>query len=467
MSSSRQSSGVWRRYSVVVDAVRTQLWPLPAIGVVLAVGLAVLLTRLDTTGAFPTALTDRLFGGGADAARSVLAAISGSLITVTSLTFSLTVVTLQLASSQYSPRLLRTFTRDGFVHVTLALFLATFVYSLTVLRAIRSDGPDQAEVVPQVAVTGAYVLTVASVLMLVFFLSHLVREIRVETMLSRVRAEAEDTIDRVLVARAADDDAQSDDAAPRIDDPDRSDDERWLSVLAGGSGFFTSVDEGALLDVATDVDAVLVLDQEPGSLLVEGTPIGRVRRASSGVLTAESRTRVQDMVVDAVSTGPERTAAQDVAYGLRQITDVASRALSPGVNDPTTAVHALGHSAALLAELLGRQLGAVTLRDQNGRARVILARPDFAALLELAVGAPLRYGRSDPDVLAELSRLLGQVGWCATRAADRDVLRAQLERLTATIAEQGFDGADNDRLARLREKALVTLSHPGSASPEG
>ena len=328
MSPPRRSSGVRRRYAVVVDAVRTQLWPLPAIGVVLAVGLAVLLTRLDTAGKFPQAVTDRLFGGGADAARSVLVAISGSLITVTSLTFSLTVVTLQLASSQYSPRLLRPFTRDGFVHVTLTLFLATFVYSLTVLRAVRSAGPEQAEVVPHVAVTGAYVLTVASVLMLVFFLSHLVREIRVETMLARVRAEAEDTIDRVLPPCPAGGDGPSQEP-PRVDDPDPDDADRFVAVLAGGSGFFTSVDEGALLDVATAENVVLLVDEEPGSLLVEGTPIGRVRSASGGALTADSRTRVQDVVARAVGTGRERTAAQDVAYGLRQITDVASRALSP------------------------------------------------------------------------------------------------------------------------------------------
>ncbi len=456
MSPPRRSSGVRRRYAVVVDAVRTQLWPLPAIGVVLAVGLAVLLTRLDTAGKFPQAVTDRLFGGGADAARSVLVAISGSLITVTSLTFSLTVVTLQLASSQYSPRLLRTFTRDGFVHVTLTLFLATFVYSLTVLRAVRSAGPEQAEVVPHVAVTGAYVLTVASVLMLVFFLSHLVREIRVETMLARVRAEAEDTIDRVLPPCPAGGDGPSQEP-PRVDDPDPDDADRFVAVLAGGSGFFTSVDEGALLDVTTAENVVLLVDEEPGSLLVEGTPIGRVRSASGGALTADSRTRVQDVVARAVGTGRERTAAQDVAYGLRQITDVASRALSPGVNDPTTAVHALGHSAALLAELLDRELGPVTQRDESGRARLIMARPDFSTLLELGVGAPLRYGASDPDLLAELSRLLRQVGWRAKRPSDRVAVRAQLDRLTATIADQGFDRADNERLAHLRDLVLIAV----------
>lgn len=173
------------------DSLRTRLWPVPLLLVAGATGLGELLPRVDraletSTGGTATAV--QLFGGGADAARTVLSAIAGSLVTATSLTFSLTVVTLQLASSQYSPRLLRTFTRDGVVQVTLGLFLATFTYALVVLRAVRSDDTDAAVdgvFVPRLSVTVAVVLTLASVLALVLFLAHLAREIRVETVLAR------------------------------------------------------------------------------------------------------------------------------------------------------------------------------------------------------------------------------------------------------------------------------------------
>lgn len=130
----------------VRDSLRAQLWPLPTVGVVVAVVAGIVLPRLDAhvDGGLPGWLNDLLFGGDPDAARTVLDAVASSLITVTSLTFSLTVVTLQLASSQFSPRLLRTFTRDLFVQATLALFLATFAYSLTVLRAVRRTGSNDA-----------------------------------------------------------------------------------------------------------------------------------------------------------------------------------------------------------------------------------------------------------------------------------------------------------------------------------
>ena len=147
-------------WSALRDAVRTQLWPIPAIGIALAALVGVLLPRLDARidDNLPPVAANYLFGGGAAAARAVLEAIAGSLITVTSLTFSLTVVTLQLASSQFSPRLLRTFSSDRFVQGTLALLLGTFTYALTVLRTVRTPADDQDLFVPQISVTLAFLL---------------------------------------------------------------------------------------------------------------------------------------------------------------------------------------------------------------------------------------------------------------------------------------------------------------------
>ena len=188
------------------DAFRTRLWPIPAIAVVGALVLGLGVPELDAVidDDMPSRVSGWLFGGDADAARSLLGAIASSMITVTALTFSLTVVTLQLASSQFSPRLLRTFTRDRFVQVTLALFLATFTYALTVLRAVRGSGDGGGtELVPQLAVTLAFCLTIASVLGLVLFLAHLTAQIRVETMLRNVHHDGVVTMRSVLVERDA------------------------------------------------------------------------------------------------------------------------------------------------------------------------------------------------------------------------------------------------------------------------
>ena len=197
---------VGQRLAVVREGFRSKIWPLPVLGVALATGLGILLPELDARydDEVRSAWTGYLFTGGPDAARSVLSAVAGSLVTLTSLTFSLTVVTLQLASSQFSPRLLRTFSSDRFVHVTLMLFVSTFVYALTVLRTVRTSTDSAPGFVPQIAVTLGLVLALASVLALVLFLSHLASEIRVETMLRRVYKETRATALRVTEAREGD-----------------------------------------------------------------------------------------------------------------------------------------------------------------------------------------------------------------------------------------------------------------------
>ena len=445
-----------RRWATVVEATATQLWPVPVAGIIVAVVLGVILTRVDgrVDDHLPKALTDYLFTGGADAARSVLGAIASSLITVTSLTFSLTVVTLQLASSQFSPRLLRTFSRDRFVHVTLALFLATFVYALTVLRAVRADGEGRTLFVPQISVTVAYLLALASVVALVLFLAHLARQIRVETMLRKVHIEAEATAGVMLVERAGSPERPVAPAPPAT---------AWL-VMAAGSGFLTSIDEEPLLRAAVDADAVVQVDAMPGSLLVEATPMGFAWARSGQLLSETSFAGISDCVQEAVNVGFERTSAQDIGFALRQLTDVANKALSPGINDPTTAIHALGHSSALLCELTRYRLGPHLLTDDQGIVRVVLRRPDLAELLELVAGQPRRYGAADPEVVTALFDLLRSVAWRASLPGQRAAVEVQLRRLQATAGEQDFDDEERRRITGLGDQVHAALRGSWPAS---
>lgn len=437
------SRGGW---SVLRDAVRTQLWPIPAVGIGLAVVLGVLLPQLDARvdDGLPAAVTDYLFGGGADAARAVLEAVAGSLITVTSLTFSLTVVTLQLASSQFSPRLLRTFSSDRFVQITLGVFLGTFAYALTVLRTVRTAADDQELFVPQIAVTVAFLLAVASVFALVIFLAHLAKEIRVETMLATVHRDATATLRRVLPDREP---HRPPATAPDIPPANQV-------VPAPSSGFLVWIDEPALFRAAQRGDAILTITAPPGSSLIEGVPIGACWPRRGDEFDPDVLRELLDAIAPAIHTGPERTAAQDVAFGLQQLTDVTVKALSPGINDPTTAIHALGHASALLTELAGRDLGPHVLADDDGPTRVILQRPGFAELLDLAVAQPRRYGAADPAVLDRLLQLLREVAWLATEPEQQRSVAEQLARLRATIETQSFDAAERAMLGRTADEVI-------------
>lgn len=430
------SDGLWLSFR---EGVRSRLWPMPVAGVVLAFGLGLGMVQLDRWADDRAAgvVQALLFGGDADAARAVLDAIASSLITVTSLTFSLTVVTLQLASSQFSPRLLRTFASDGFVQATLAIFLATFVFALTVLRSVRSgrpDGPDTS-FVPGLSVTFAFGLTLISVVALVLFLAHLAREIRVERMLQAVHGDTDATIEREMGV------LEDSGGTGLIDVPDHA-----RPVVATTSGFLVAVDRSELFGLAERNDSVIWIDRPPGASVVSATPVAFVWSTGGegdGDSGAQPVRVLDDELAhdirECLTLSFERSGTMDVSFGLRQITDVAVKALSPGINDPTTATHALGHSAAILGLLAEHDDGPDLLCDDTGRVRVVLVRPRFAEMLELALAQPRHYGAAEPEVHLRSLQLIREVAWRATESHQRTALANELRRTMSAAARQHFD----------------------------
>ena len=448
------------RMQAVRDSLRTQLWPVPTIGVLAAIGLGFTLPLVDESvdEDLPPTVSAILFSGGPEAARSVLEAVSSSLITVTSLTFSLTVVTLQLASSQFSPRLLRTFIRDRFVHVVLALFLATFAFALTVLRTVRSGDDPSGSFVPKISVTVAFVLAIASVLGLVLFLAHLAREIRVETMLRNVHQDAKDTIDKVFPANAP----------PQPAEPQPTGDR--FRIRSEHSGFLTAIDDQALLEAAQAAGAVVRIDSKPGSSLIAGVPFATAWPANADTLSEKDRAELGRRVNAAVQTGTERTAVQDVAFGFRQLVDVASRALSPSTNDPTTAIHAMAYLSSLLGYLADRNTGSRLLTDGDARdggstgsrtsghqVRVAMSLPDLEEL-DIALSQPRLYGIKDPAVAGRILELLRELAWCDEQRRHRAAVAGQLEQTKNAIDPGAYSSPEYRRLMALYQDAVSVLA---------
>ncbi len=446
-----------QRRVVLVDGMRSRLWPVPAFGVVTAVALGVGLPELDAAvdDSMSPTFAGYLFGGSADAAREVLGAIATSLMTVTSLTFSLTLVTLQLASSQYSPRLLRTFVADPFVQRTLALFLATFAYALTVLRTVRNQSEASELFVPRISVTVGYLLAMASVLALVLFLGHLVRQIRIETMLRHVSGDIANTVRRT--SEPLEDEGEG----PAPPPPTHCE-----VITANSSGFLVQVDENALVGAAVKAGAVVWIDRPVGANVIAGVPVAFFCPVEPGSELDEGDAEtLRECVAKALRTGAERTATQDIGYGLRQLTDVVIRALSPGINDPTTAIHALNSCAAALGDLAAYRLGPRLLRDERDIMRVVMAQPDLAQLLDLVCGQPLLYGAQDPQVMRALFALLRDVAWVVRLPGHRRVIAQRCERLQRDIEGHDFDPADRRDLERACHQVSEALS--GRWSPSG
>ncbi|MDT0276602.1 DUF2254 domain-containing protein [Blastococcus goldschmidtiae] len=448
MSRHSNPRGGW--FSSVRRIVGGALWPLPTLAVLAAVGLAFLLPEVDTwlqQGEDNEPLA-YVFGGGPSAARTVLSAIASSLISVTTLLFSLTIVTLQLASSQYSPRLLQTFVRDRVVQVCLGVLLGTFVFALVVLRTVRSaDEAGVGAFVPRLSVTVALVLALASVGALVAFLSHQSRQLRVETMLRDVHVEGAATLRRL----AGD---QADDDMPDVDLPPVPAHARPL--LARHSGFLVQVVEGPLLAAATEAGAVLRLIPRPGESVLAGIPVAWTW--SVGTSSEPPIEELEVAVDEQLVLSYERAYSGDPSYGLRKLVDIAARALSPGINDPTTAVHALSHVSDMLGLAACRTTWHRRLADENGTQRLLVPSWDYPALLSLALTQPRSYGGTDPAVAERVFGVLTETAWHVRSPVQQEAVRRERDHLVAQYDDElpvGWTAEDVRRRAEAVDSALA------------
>jgi len=429
VTSFRMRREAWWEYA------RGALWVLPSVAVVAAVIAGSTLSLVDVDPGSP--LDPLLFQGTADDARTLLLGISSTMITVIALVLGLTVVALQLASTQFSPRLLRNFLRDRTNQVVLSVFVATFTYSTAGLYTVGVSAGERTSSYPRLAVTGALVLLFFSLLMLVFFVHHLVHSIQIDEIMARVERGTLHVIEHDLPTAGVTNEPVPD---PPV----------WaVAVPAHRSGYIQTVHPEALLPAAASYDLVTCVTTMIGQHVIEGAPIVWAWRASPEQPPVDPAA-LQPAVRAAVRIGFERTMEQDVAFGVRQLADVASKALSRAVNDPYTAVQAVQHLSVILAALARRRAGNQLLHDDVGALRVAVPARDFAYYLELACGQVRRYGKAEPRVVTALLRGLGSLDrFCGDESSRAAV--AHEVRLVLADAEAGI--AQPADLAPIREQA--------------
>jgi len=455
--------GLRRRWGRFREGLQSRLWPLPTAAIVVAVAAGIALPELDRVldPLIPDGLDGLFFAGAPDSARTLLGAISSSIVTVTSLVFSLTVVALQLASSQASPRLLRMFASDRRVHATLAIFLGTFAFSLTVLRSVRDADPTITTddgFVPRIAISVTFALMLVAVVTLTLFLAHLATRLRVETMLRDVHEEATRTL------RTLRDEEPEDDGSVAAEPATR----RRL-VTATRSGFLVGVERGPLVLLAAEHDLVIEVETAVGAGVVEGTPIAawwvRDPLRAAELDDLELVARIDLAITRAHLVEYERTPVQDVGFGLRQLVDVAVKALSPGVNDPTTAVHALGHVSALLGDLLSHPVPSTTERDAAGVIRVIGRQLDLAAMLDLAIIQPRHYGAADLFVALRLLRMLRELAWRSTHPELAPAIRAHADQVLEAARRTPRPARETAQLEAEHDRVRAALAGEWEPAP--
>lgn len=422
--------------------LRTGFWFMPTATTIAAIILSQLVLMADRR--IPAEWFDGVWGFlsiGTEGARLLVSTIAGSMMTVTSLVFSLTLIALTMTSSQFGPRLLTNFMRDRATQLMLGTFLATFVYALITLGSIHRAGEEN--VVPYLSITVAMALAIFSFGVLIFFVHHIASAIQADAIIARVSGDLQQAIEQHFGTQSEGTDPASEKAAvPDFDSLDADSE----AVRSGGGGYLQAIDHDGLLAVATDNDLVIRLEYRAGHFIVPGQVIARVspaHRAEAGVV---------DAVAKAFVVGKTRTMVQDIEFAMTAIVEIALRALSPGINDPYTALACIDHISAGLAEALKRSPPPIALKDDTDAVRLILNPVTFPGLLNTAIDQIRQCAGHNVAVVIRLLEALARIAPFAKTEEQRAAIARQADMIARGSKGQVKESRDLEDITRRLEQ---------------
>ena len=438
----------WRR-----EALRTNLWLVPTVEVIIAVALYFGTHLLDTA-VFHGALSlpSWMKFGSADASRQILTTLAAAVITVVGVVFSITIVTLTLASTQFGPRMLRNFIRDRGTQITLGTFVATFVYATLVLISIGPATPGRPAFVPHLSITIAVGLVTLSMGVLIYFIHHIAMSIQLPQVIASI---AED------LSRAIDSESRgggtSEEAGPSVPELLRRMNDSGGTVPAPASGYLQFIQHDTLIGLAAEKGAVIRLLYRPGHFVVRDHPLATVW--PPGAAPAVSRAlRVAHI------TGSNRTLAQDLAFAVDQLVEIAIRALSPAVNDTFTALTCIDWLGESLCKITTRWHPLRVHRDTHGYVRVITAHVSYSGLVERAFEKIRQASRGMPAVQIRQLEALTKIADHTTSGEQRELLLTQAAMILQSSKESDPEPSDRADVQHEYEKMLAAAGALDPAS---
>jgi uncharacterized membrane protein len=419
----------WRR-----EVLRTNLWLVPALEIVAAAILFVITYALDRAayaGVF--SVPGWAISGSADVARTVLTAIAAAVITVIGVVFSIVIVALTLTSTQFGPRMLRNFIRDRGTQVTLGTYVATFVYAVLTLGSVGQGS--RGTFVPHISVTMTLVLMLADVAVLIYFLHHIAIQIQLPQVIAGIAGDLQKAIE--LQAGDQSEGADAELAVALIENMTS----QGGVVAAPRSGYLQYIEHRTLVTIAAEVGAVIHILYRPGHFIVQDNQYATV-------WPAEAADQVERELGRAHATGPYRTLAQDVSFGVDQLVEIAIRALSSAINDTFTALTCIDWIGDSLVKVTGRWQPTRVYRDDAGAVRVITTETTWERLVQRAFEKVRQAARGMPAVMIRQLDALTRIMERTTSTEDRQVLldqAAMIERLSANTVDEPTDRADITR----------------------
>lgn len=418
------------------DRVRSSFWFVPAIMACLSVALAFVTVAIDAKIAGGWMQRMRLtYTGSAEGASGVLETIAGSMMTIAGVVFSMTLVALTVASSQFGPRLLRNFMSDKSNQLALGTFVATFLYCLLVLRTIRHA--EENAFVPHLSITLGVLFALVSIGVLIYFIHHVSVSIQADEIVARVGAELIEGIERSFPEQIGLGNCGSGIDLGGSGIP-ASFDEKARPVNAVRDGYVQFIDYDALMHIATQENLLLRVAKRPGYYVTAG--ISLVLIWPGDRVNEELSKKVNEAII----IGKQRTPAHDVEFAVSQLVEVAVRALSPGVNDPFTAIRCVDRAGSALFRLAGRVIPSPYRRDKQNKLRVIAPSVTFQSVLDAAFDQIRQNARTNASVTIRLMETIAVVAGSVHRPEDRAALLRQA-KLIARGAREGLPEVEDRR----------------------
>ena len=430
--------------------LQASFWFLPAIIAGVAIGLS-----------FATIAVDRLYlgreglqlswiyAGGPDGARKVLSAIAGSMATVAGVVFSITIVVLSLASSQFGPRLIRNFMNVRANQMVLGTFVATFAYSILVLRTI--DAGEKTKFVPSLSVTLAVVLALVSLGVLIYFIHNISESIQAQNIIARVRGDLDSAVDRIFPEKIGHGKERYGDPIVRDYDIPTACDEAACQIRAQRSGYLQAVDSEALKKIAVERDLLIHLGHRPGDFIT--------RRAT--LVTVWPGDSVDESLSKKIHAifilGSERTLEHDVEFAISQLVEIAVRALSPGINDPITANTCIDWLGVILCQLANRKMPQPHRYDEQDRLRIISKTFTFEGMVDASFNMIRQNSETIAAVSIHLLEAIATVADQVLREEDRAALLRQASMVVNGCKENLAAEEDRSDLEKRYEAALRAL----------
>ncbi|MEO0837475.1 MAG: DUF2254 domain-containing protein [Cyanobacteria bacterium J06643_5] len=401
------------------DSLNSSYWFVPTVMAIISTLLAFGLLRLDRLSYYgPIQKWGWIYTGSADGARGVLSTVAGSTIGITATAFSITIVALQLASSNFGPRILRNFMQDIGNKVVLGTFISTFVYSLLILRAIYGSADDRNQFVPHLSVTVGIILAVVSTGVLIYFIHHASTIIQVSYVISQISQELDEAIERLFPQKIGY--SEPEHKYPKAEIPEDFDKEAF-PIRSSSKGYIQAIDDDKLMDIACKYNLIVKILTKPGKFVVKGGHTVKIIGINDDKTPPFDEIRKQ--IHKAFIVGRERNEQQDVEFPINQLVEIALRALSPSLNDPFTAIRCIDHLSAGLSRLAQTNFPSPYRYDGFENLRVIAHPVTFSGLTDVALNQIRQNCLSDAAVTVRLLESIAVIAEYTEKSSDKKALR--------------------------------------------